>query len=68
MISFNIDKETALDLLFVSAMSAIASHPITLNEAKEMHRQMAEDRIKSKQASKDFEKYVRKVLKGRNND
>lgn len=40
MIQFHIDRQTALDLQFIEAMSSMASHPLTLEEAKEMNRQI----------------------------
>jgi len=45
MITFNIDKETALDLFFIDAMSRRCGRPLTLNEAKEAHSQMRDDRL-----------------------
>jgi len=45
MIVLQVDKETALDLFFIDAMSRRCGRPLTLNEAKEAHSQMRNGRL-----------------------
>jgi len=62
MVTFNIDKETALDLFFIDAMSRRCGRPLTLNEAKEAHSQMRDDRLQES-VNEKWQKEVMTKLK-----
>ncbi len=65
MIVFNIDRQTALDLHFIEAISSQVGRTLTFEEAKEAHSQLRmeeEDRRKNEMNDKFFS-YMKKTEK-----